>query len=304
MPQNSTRENGFCFPQPLNFSCPSPRSGEAGRAFGAVSGRDGCSTSLSNGIASSGAPSPSDSCAEPLCSSTPAEEEPPFEEGIKYVSAEGEELACGWGSFTPGCLQLCNTSKGVLFFLCMASFLQGMTVNGFINTVITSIERRFDLRSYQSGLIASSYDIAACVCLTFVSYFGGNGHKPRWLGWGVLVMGLGSLLFALPHFTTGQHEARLAAEVGVCGGNQSLPCSQAASSLSGYRFVFMLGQFLHGMGATPLYTLGVTYLDENVKTNYSPVYIAVFYTAAILGPAAGYLVGGMFLNIYTEIGRE
>ena len=27
------------------------------------------------------------------------------------------------------------------------------------------------------------------------------------------------------------------------------------------------------MGATPLYTLGVTYLDENVKTNYSPVYI-------------------------------
>ncbi|NWW29802.1 SO4A1 protein, partial [Panurus biarmicus] len=304
MPQNSTRENGFCFTQPLDFSCPCPCPGEAGRPLAAVSGRDGCSTPLSNGIASSGAPSPSDSCAEPLCTPTPAEEETPLQEGIKYVSAEGEELACGWGGFTPGCLQLCNTSKGVLFFLCVASFLQGMTVNGFINTVITSIERRFDLRSYQSGLIASSYDIAACVCLTFVSYFGGNGHKPRWLGWGVLVMGLGSLLFALPHFTTGQYEARSAAEVGVCGGNQSLPCSQAASSLSGYRFVFMLGQFLHGMGATPLYTLGVTYLDENVKTNYSPVYIAVFYTAAILGPAAGYLVGGMFLNIYTEIGRE
>ncbi|KAJ7404435.1 Solute carrier organic anion transporter family member 4A1 [Pitangus sulphuratus] len=304
MPQNSNRENGFCFTQTLDFSHPSPRPGDAGRTFRAASGRDACGTPVSNGIASSGVPSPSDSCAEPLCSTTPAEEETQFEEGIKYVSAEGEELACGWGGFTPGCLQLCNTSKGVLFFLCVASFLQGMTVNGFINTVITSIERRFDLRSYQSGLIASSYDIAACVCLTFVSYFGGNGHKPRWLGWGVLVMGLGSLLFALPHFTTGQYEARSAAEVGVCGGNQSLPCSQAASSLSGYRFVFMLGQFLHGMGATPLYTLGVTYLDENVKTNYSPVYIAVFYTAAILGPAAGYLVGGMFLNIYTEIGRE
>ncbi|NXS08723.1 SO4A1 protein, partial [Neodrepanis coruscans] len=225
-------------------------------------------------------------------------------EGIKYVSAEGEEQSCGWGRFTPACLQLCNTPKGVLFFFCVASFLQGMIVNGFINTVITSIERRFDLRSYQSGLIASSYDIAACICLTFVSYFGGHGHKPRWLGWGVLVMGLGSLLFALPHFTTRRYEVRSAAEVDVCGGNQSLPCTQPASSLSDYRFVFMLGQFLHGMGATPLYTLGVTYLDENVKTNYSPVYIGVFYTAAILGPAAGYLVGGIFLNIYTEIGRE
>ncbi|KFQ52898.1 Solute carrier organic anion transporter family member 4A1, partial [Nestor notabilis] len=294
-PQNSTGENGFCFTQTLDFSHPHPPPGEAGRT---------CGTPLSNGTTSFGVPSPSDSCAEPLCSTTPGEEETQFHEGIKYVSTEGEDLACGWGGFTPGCLQLFNTSKGVLFFLCVASFLQGMTVNGFINTVITSIERRFDLRSYQSGLIASSYDIAACVCLTFVSYFGGNGHKPRWLGWGVLVMGLGSLLFALPHFTTGPYEARSAAEVGICGGNQSLPCAQAASSLSSYRFMFMLGQFLHGMGATPLYTLGVTYLDENVKTNYSPVYIAVFYTAAILGPAAGYLVGGMFLNIYTEIGSE
>lgn len=31
---------------------------------------------------------------------------------------------------------------------------------------------------------------------------------------------------------------------------------------------------------------------------------AIFYTAAILGPAAGYLVGGALLNIYTEIGQR
>uniref|UniRef100_A0A8B9SUZ2 Solute carrier organic anion transporter family member n=1 Tax=Anas platyrhynchos TaxID=8839 RepID=A0A8B9SUZ2_ANAPL len=276
-PPSLTGENGFHFPQAIVFPSPSP-SGEDSAAFDTPG-----STPLSNGTGC---------CA------------PGLAEGIKYVSTDGMELACGWGGFTPGCLQLFNTSKGVLFFLCVASFLQGMTVNGFINTVITSIERRFDLRSYQSGLIASSYDIAACLCLTFVSYFGGNGHKPRWLGWGVMVMGLGSLLFALPHFTTGMYKVHSSADVGVCAANQSQSCAPATSSLSSYRFVFMLGQFLHGMGATPLYTLGVTYLDENVKTNYSPVYIAVFYTAAILGPAAGYLVGGMFLNIYTEIHRE
>lgn len=27
----------------------------------------------------------------------------------------------------------------------------------------------------------------------------------------------------------------------------------------------------------------------------------IFYTAAILGPAVGYLLGGYFLNIYTEV---
>lgn len=195
---------------------------------------------------------------------------------VQYVCAGPQNTPCGWQAFTPKCLQVFNTPKGFLFFLCAASFLQGMTVNGFINTVITSIERRFNLHSYQSGLIASSYDIAACLCLTFVSYFGGNGHKPRWLGWGVLVLGIGSLVFALPHFTAGHYEVEMDDGVGTgtCLTNRShVECKDSTSGLSGYRLIFMLGQFLHGMGATPLYTLGVTYLDENVKSSYSPIYI-------------------------------
>ncbi|KAM9445178.1 solute carrier organic anion transporter family member 4A1 isoform 1-T3 [Clarias gariepinus] len=223
--------------------------------------------------------------------------------GVNFLSSDTENL-CGWGALTPRFIQSFNTARWVLFFLCVASFLQGMIINGFINTVITSIERRFDLRSYQAGLIASSYDIAACVCLTFVSYFGGTGHKPRWLGWGVFIMALGSLVFALPHFTTPPYEPRILEHRGLCSANQTEECEGSrGSGLSLYRYIFMLGQFLHGVGATPLYTLGVTYLDENVKSNYAPVYIGIFYTAAIIGPAAGYLLGGFFLNIYTEIGK-
>ncbi|XP_008841467.1 solute carrier organic anion transporter family member 4A1 isoform X2 [Nannospalax galili] len=226
---------------------------------------------------------------------------------VQYLSAGLQSSLCGWRAFTPKCLQVFNTPKAFLFFLCAASFLQGMVVNGFINTVITSIERHFDLQSYQSGLIASAYDIAACLCLTFVSYFGGNGHKPRWLGCGVLVLGIGSLVFALPHFTAGYYEVEMDKGVGagMCLANRSsVECVDSTSGLSNYQLIFILGQLLHGMGATPLYTLGVTYLDENVKSNYSPIYIAIFYTAAILGPAAGYLIGGAMLNIYTEVGRR
>ncbi|KAM4609729.1 solute carrier organic anion transporter family member 4A1 [Polymixia lowei] len=219
----------------------------------------------------------------------------------EFICADTDEL-CGWGALTPKAIQAFNTPRWVLFFLCVASFLQGMIINGFINTVVTSIERRFDLRSYEAGLIASSYDIAACVCLAFVSYFGGTGHKPRWLGWGVLIMALGSLVFALPHFTTPPYQVSLPEHTGICSANRTSPChDKEGGGLSNYRFVFMLGQFLHGVGATPLYTLGVTYLDENVKSNYAPVYIGIFYTAAIVGPAAGYLLGGYFLNIYTEV---
>ncbi|XP_053572040.1 solute carrier organic anion transporter family member 4A1 [Bombina bombina] len=243
-----------------------------------------------------------DSCSEPLYHETSTKKNIYDKDDtceIKFIQC-GRENLCGWGAIKPSFLQIFNTPKGVLFFLCVASFLQGMIVNGFINTVITSIERRFDLKSYHSGLIASSYDIAACVCLTFVSYFGGSGHKPRWLGWGVLIMGIGSIVFAMPHFTTDVYEVSLSEDTGICRSNQTHQSTEGASSLSIYRYVFMLGQFLHGIGATPLYTLGVTYLDENVKLSYSPVYIGIFYTAAIIGPAVGYLLGGFFLNIYTD----
>ena len=79
-------------------------------------------------------------------------------------------------------------------------YFQGMVVNGFVNVVISNIEKRYDLSSTESGTIASCYDIASVLCLIPVSYFGGIGVKPRYLGIGVLVMGIGSLVFTLPHF--------------------------------------------------------------------------------------------------------
>lgn len=196
--------------------------------------------------------------------------EKPMDVGL--LNAEAEPL-CGWGSFTPAALQAFCSPRWVLFFLCVASFLQGMIINGFINTVITSIERRFHLSSYQTGLVASSYDIAACICLVFVSYFGGTGHKPRWLGWGTLIMGLGSLVFTLPHFATPPYQVSESEQTQLCSAARPADCRDQEAGQSSYRFLFMLGQFLHGVGATPLYTLGVTYLDENVGSDYAPVYI-------------------------------
>lgn len=76
-----------------------------------------------------------------------------------------------------------------------------MVVNGFVNVVITTIERRFGMRSSETGLIASGYDVASFLCLVPVTYFGGHeaASKPRWIGWGVVVLGIGALVFASPH---------------------------------------------------------------------------------------------------------
>ena len=43
---------------------------------------------------------------------------------------------------------------------------------------------RFGIKSTESGLIASSYDMASFLCLLPVSYLGGRGtgSKPVWIG--------------------------------------------------------------------------------------------------------------------------
>ena len=61
------------------------------------------------------------------------------------------------------------------------SSLQGMVVNGFVNVVISTLERRFGLTSAQTGLIAGSYDIGSLLSVIPITYFGGRlgSSKPR-----------------------------------------------------------------------------------------------------------------------------
>lgn len=41
-------------------------------------------------------------------------------------------------------------------------------------------------------------------------------------------------------------------------------------------YLFILAQLLHGVGAAPLFTLGVTYIDENVSKKMSSIYLGEF----------------------------
>ncbi|XP_062706143.1 solute carrier organic anion transporter family member 4A1 isoform X2 [Aedes albopictus] len=254
------------------------------------------------------------------------------EDGTGKVKSAGEGVQqsenyyCGWFGLRPRWIQRFMTPKWALFWLCWAGAVQGLVVNGFINVVITTIERRFGLRSTQTGLVASGYDIASFLCLVPVSYFGGRlgASKPRWIGWGVAVMGLGAFVFALPHFLVGQYRATNS-EQNVClaaGGGDALvndtvdaahllgeSCTLANGSLapdgtenlSWNVWFFFTAQLLLGAGASPLYTLGVTYIDENVSKKMSSVYLGIYYTMAVVGPAAGYVIGGQLLLFYTDM---
>ncbi|XP_061388194.1 solute carrier organic anion transporter family member 4A1 [Musca vetustissima] len=237
----------------------------------------------------------------------------------------------GWYRYKPKCLQRFCTAKWALFWLCWGGAMQGLIVNGFINVVITTIERRFGLRSRQTGLVASGYDIASFLCLVPVTYFGGRlgASKPRIIAWGIILLGMGSLTFALPHFLVGPYRATTPT-TGTCNAGmddsnitlqvrsiRNFTCDIVITDITSNRdyiadetdggdnlswtvWLFFAAQLLHGAGASPLFTLGVTYIDENVSKKMSSVYLGTYYTMTMLGPAVGYVLGGQLLLIYTD----
>ncbi|XP_069348762.1 solute carrier organic anion transporter family member 4C1 [Eulemur rufifrons] len=242
---------------------------------------------------------PQESPEPPLPAATPpvSQEQP----GPQPLS-EFEEGPCGWRNFHPQCLQRCNTPQGFLLHYCLLALTQGIVVNGLVNISISTIEKRYEMKSSLTGLISSSYDISFCLLSLFVSFFGERGHKPRWLAFASFMIGLGALVFSLPQFFSGEYQLGSIFEDTCLITRNSTSCTTSSTSpLSNYLYVFILGQLLLGTGGTPLYTLGTAFIDDSVPTHKSSLYIGIGYAMSVLGPAVGYVLGGQLLTMYIDV---
>lgn len=186
--------------------------------------------------------------------------------------------------------------------------------------MITTIEKRFEIPSSLSGLIASSYEIGNVITVIFVSYLGSRRHIPVWigksmkicrrvyihveifkfLGIGAVIMGIGSLIFMIPHFIAEENTGVIVANnteenmcklvsvreqepqpfgrlaSGLSSSHNNLRddnCIEGSPSTTGPVLLFVLAQLLLGCGGSPLFTLGTTYIDDHVKSDSSSLYI-------------------------------
>ena len=175
---------------------------------------------------------------------------------------------------------------------------------GLNSVVVSSLETRYKFSSLQVGMIQSTFDITTFVTVVFISYFGGNNHKPKWLGAGVFILGIGALLYASPQFITGAYDVGKDANLTLEECRDESDFSPECTESDNIYFLFILSIIVLSVGAAPLYTIGVSYIDDIVHPKRAPIWLGIFYTLGVVGPAIGFGIGGAFLTIYVDPWKE
>ncbi|XP_012588238.1 PREDICTED: solute carrier organic anion transporter family member 1C1 isoform X2 [Condylura cristata] len=198
----------------------------------------------------------------------------------EYSSSEEKQPCCG----------KLKVFLGALSFVYFAKALAG----GYLKSTITQIERRFDIPSSLLGVIDGSFEIGNLLVITCVSYFGARLHRPKVIGAGCLIMGVGTLLIAMPQFLMEQYRyerhlpfsnSTLSISPCLLESNSERPTSitekpqskisnecEIDASSSMWIYVF-LGNLLRGIGETPIQPLGIAYLDDFASEENAAFYI-------------------------------
>lgn len=223
---------------------------------------------------------------------------------------EPEESYFGYGSFRPRCLQFMNHQWSLIIVICLQVFVSSMLVSGLVGVTVSSIEKRFYLKSAEIGALPACEEVAAAITGFFASYYAGQRHKGRFLSFGALAAGIGAIIYALPHFFAGDYQPLNTASnyTDLCVAKPSTfaadICKAELSSgnvyVRNFFFVFVLGQLIMGAGNNLLWNIGCAYVSENVDPKWSAMYIAAMMTVSAIGPSIGYIGTGNLLTIYVN----
>lgn len=200
---------------------------------------------------------------------------------------------CGCGPWRPAFLQPCAS----LSFFTVT--LSAVTMFGNINysyytAVITQIEKCFGLSSSMTGFIKNVDNIGSMACVLIFSHFCRYSNKPRVFAISTALAGLGIFTFAVPHFLFGSGNAKNPSlgmnmtssnsplQETLCGNLETSgrTCGEGGNANlrafnTGALAIFIISELIQGMAQSPVFSLSVTYLDDNSKKS-SPQYLGRF----------------------------
>ncbi|XP_005176681.1 solute carrier organic anion transporter family member 74D [Musca domestica] len=228
-----------------------------------------------------------------------------------------DDMTCGFWILKGKFLQRFANQTSYVILYGLVGCIFSMTY-AYFNGTITTIEKRFKIPSKNTGLISVGNDISQMLVSAVLSYYAGKGHRPRWIGFGLLTIVLFCLLTAAPHFLYGPGDDALALtkEFGatpdenatieaireqrsktLCRLNGATECEAGEGNFAP-QVVLFTAQFISGIGGSLYYTLGVSYMDDNIKKSKTPALLSLSYFLRMLGPAIGYALASLCLRIY------
>ncbi|KDR21873.1 solute carrier organic anion transporter family member 4C1-like isoform X2 [Zootermopsis nevadensis] len=233
------------------------------------------------------------------------------------------DTKCGIGGYEPQWLQKLASKKSYVLMYGLIGMFH-LIIGSYFVATISTIEKRFKIPSRTSGLITSAVDIAGLFSSFLISYLGNRGHKTRWVASGTLLVGLSCFMRLVPHliFGPGQDALELTEEYGTSHhtavGNfssinedsQAFVCRSeyedeedcSVDSLSSIpSIIFFVSFLIHGIGTCAYYNLGMSYLDDNIRKNKTPILLAIWQCIRMLGPTIGYLYGSYALQKYVAV---
>ena len=228
------------------------------------------------------------------------------------------DKGCGICGIYPRWLRDRATPKNFIAVYGLLGTVQAMAFI-YIVVTLTTLEKRFKIPSRTTGLILSGNEISQILSL-ILTYYGGSGHRPRWIAVGVGLSAFSCLVLALPHFLYGPGRDALALtkehldqtllnattvpkDLVICPRVVQLEHCDEETLLDVSilpRLLVFLSQFILGIGTTLYYGLGQTYLDDNTKKKDTPMLLGFTFALRTVGPAIGFLLGYGCLSLYID----
>ncbi|XP_068243215.1 solute carrier organic anion transporter family member 74D-like isoform X2 [Palaemon carinicauda] len=257
-----------------------------------------------------------------ICTSTEASYIMVNTEEIAYTEQEQKSIECGLGFFRPRWLQIFARKEVLIIAFSLASIAQGMFFS-YTVAVISTLEKRFKLNSLQIGVVLAGNDISAILFAPFLGYYLNSWHRPRWLGLGILMTSISCFMTAFPHFIYGpgeelDEEFFAGEEVytnvseshpfiendNLCGLKSKDPCSRPSDGEKetgpalGPLVIIFIAQFNVGISMSIFYSIGISYVDDNISKKTTSVYYSTYLLLRTLGPILGFLLGGKCLEYW------
>jgi organic anion transporter polypeptide len=210
---------------------------------------------------------------------------------VKFEDTQNDDDSCGIFCFKPKWLQKYANPKIFLLDFSLIAIIRAAYFTYQIS-VMSTLEKRYAFPSKVSALILIADNLSGMIVSPIIGYIGTKIHGPRLIGGGMILVSLSCILSGMPYFVYGPgthllHQALPSrslfnkSKIELCDshleecGNEEKPFEMGA-----YAFL-CIASFINGLGYTAFWTIGIPYIDDNVKKKNSPLYLSKFFQTLV-----------------------